>query len=174
MDDAAVKALLDRLDGNGSADEWAAAEELGRLGADLATWLLGRFRAARSWKVRCACVYHATRYARESDDAVTIGTEGIRDRSKVVRYRASMLLAYAQRKDTLPALRDAVGALPERPPKEDLLAAIDAIESGNHHYFIDRDHTGMIKLEIGPRTEEKEMDPGRVDLHRRVKRPVRP
>ena len=27
---------------------------------------------------------------------------------------------------------------------EDALAAIDAIESRNHHYFVDRDHSGRV------------------------------
>jgi hypothetical protein len=149
MDDGTIDGLLDRLDGSGSDDEWSAALELrGLLGVDLPSRLLVRFRGARSWKVRCAYVYHATRYARENDDAVTIGREGLRDRSKVVRYRASMLLAYAQRTDALPALRDAVDALPEGSSRDDLLAAIDAIESGNHHYFVDRDHSGRMTLKI--------------------------
>jgi hypothetical protein len=70
MDDADAKRLLDRLDGSGSPDEWAAAKELRGLGADFATWLLTKFRAERS------------------------------------------------------------------------------IGSGNYHYAIDRDHTGMMKLDI--------------------------
>src|SRR5512145_2286641 len=107
MNSMAIESLLQRLDGSGSDDEWAAAKELRTFGNALPELLLRKYRAAREWRVRSSCVYHALRYARECEASVTLGREAIRDRSKVVRYRACMLLAYAQRKDSLPDLREA-------------------------------------------------------------------
>jgi hypothetical protein len=79
---------------------------------------------------------------------VTLGREAIRDKSKIVRYRGCMLLAYSQRKDVLSDLKGALQALGKGPGTDDPSAAIDAIESGNHHYFVDRTHSGKLKLSI--------------------------
>jgi hypothetical protein len=59
---------------------------------------------------------------------VQLGVEGIADKLKVVRRRACWLLAFAQRKAVLPALRD---ALASGRSVDDVRAAIDAIESEN-------------------------------------------
>ncbi len=57
-----------------------------------------------------------------------------------------MLLAYSQR-EVLPDLRAALAGAPKE-TQEDILAAIDAIESHNHNFFVDRDHSGMVTLTI--------------------------
>lgn len=88
------------------------------------------------------------RYARKSEDALALGLEAIVDRSKIVRYRGAMLLAYSQRKDALPYLRAALVSLRDGPGADDLLAAIDAIENANHNYFVDREHSGKMKWEV--------------------------
>lgn len=144
-----IDALLSRLDGSGSDDEWAAATQLRALGSQLPQHLLRRLRTARNWKARSSCVCHAIRYAPDSESAVALGLEAIRDRSKVVRYRGGMLLAFAQAKQAVPALRAALEALGDAPGAEDLLAAIDAIEGDNPNYFVDRDHSGKVTLTIG-------------------------
>jgi hypothetical protein len=89
------------------------------------------------------------RYARESDDAVALGRDALHDRSKVVRYRACMLLAYSLRRDALPELREVLQSLEGKAGHEDVEAAIDAITRQNHHYFIDRVHSGKVTLTIG-------------------------
>ncbi len=147
MDEKTIASLLAKLDGSGSDAEWAAAKRLRDLGPKLPKWLLQKYRASKGWKARSSCVYHAARSARQSEEAVALGKEALRDRSKAVRYRAAELLAWAQRKDALPALRAALAEVPEG-ERDDLLAAVDAIESGNHNYFIDREHTGDMFLEI--------------------------
>lgn len=146
--DKQIEELLNRLDGSGSEGEWLAVEELRKsLEMDFAAYLLSRFRTARRWNVRSSCVYHATRYARESAEAVELGKEAIRDKSKVVRYRGCLLLAYSLRSDLLPELRSMLDEIPAD-TRDDILAAIDALENRNHHYFIDREHSGQIKLNI--------------------------
>ena len=86
---------------------------------------------------------HSLRFARTSDIAFELGITALHDRSFVVRYRACGLLAFSQRRDALPALRP---LLKHRDPRTaaDATAAIDAIKRRNHHYFIDREHTGQI------------------------------
>ena len=145
--DVMVEDLLSRLDGSGSDEEWAAVMKL-REREDLPRLLLERFRASRAWKARSSCVYHAVRYARQDADAVAIGKEAISDKSKVVRYRGCMLLAYSQRKDVLPTLRHALETTTDAEGNADLLAAIDAIEHENHNFFVDRKHSGKATMEI--------------------------
>jgi hypothetical protein len=148
MDAKSVTERLDRLDGSGSDSELSAAEQLRQLGLELPRLLLQKFHSANAWQVRASCVYHAMKYARESDDAATLGREAVRDKSRIVRYRGSMLLSYSLRKEVLPDLESALQWWAGGPGEDDLRAAIDAIESQNHHYFIDREHTGKMFLNL--------------------------
>ena len=120
-----VEQLLDRIDGSGSDEEWKAVFELrSRLGENLPDRLLSRYRLAKQWSVRSSCVYHAVRYAKASDTAVELALLAIKDKAKVVRYRACMLLACSQRKGLLPRLQDLIANTPED-TKADVLAAIE-------------------------------------------------
>ena len=148
MDEERIATLVDDLSGTGSDREWAAVHELRTLGTELPKFLLKKFRSATSWKVRNLCVYHSMRYAKISPEAVEVGLLAISDKSKEVRYRGAMLLAYSQRRDVMSALQDAVGALSGKSGAEDLIAAFDAIDNGNHHLFVDRKRTGKFKLTI--------------------------
>jgi hypothetical protein len=143
-----IEELLNRLDGSASKREWDAVTQLRELGNALPAWLLKKFRASSKWEARTSCVYHAIRYAQQSDDAVNLGREAIRDRSRKVRYRGCMLLAYSQKEGVLPDLKAALVALREGPGADDLRAAIDAIESHKFDYFLDRSHSGMVKIEF--------------------------
>jgi hypothetical protein len=60
-----------------------------------------------------------------------------------------MLLAYSLRRDLLSELREHLMAAGPRSDRNDLEAAIDAIETGNANYFVDRDHSGKMTLTIG-------------------------
>lgn len=148
MDTKHVEELIARLDGSGSDTEWAAATELRALAADFPRLLRHRYHSSRSWKARSSCVYHAMRYAKENDDALALGLAAIVDKATAVRYRGAMLLAYAQRKDVLPQLRAALDSLAGKPGADDLAAAIDAIESENQNFFVDRTHSGKVTLSI--------------------------
>ncbi|MBK8255999.1 MAG: hypothetical protein IPK82_25445 [Polyangiaceae bacterium] len=148
MDSAERNSLLQQLDGSGSDLEWTAVYKLRELGSEFATLLRERYRSTKTWKARAGCLFHAARYARVSEDAFQLGVEALSDKSKPVRYQAALLLAYSQREDALPALRAAVSKVESDTGAADLRAAIDAIESRNHHYFVDRNHTGKITLTI--------------------------
>ena len=139
---------LNKLDGSGSDSEWAAIEVLRRLAGDqLPSLLLQKFRKATKAGERASCVYNAMRYARTIAAAVQLGREALADRAKSVRYRACMLLAYSQDRSVLKDLRVALSKVPAG-SREDVAAAIDAIESRNHHYFVDRAHSGKVTLNI--------------------------
>ena len=143
-----IEDLLDLLDGRGSETEWAAVKRLKELLHDaLPTYLLSAYRNARSWRSRSSFVFHAIPYARKHDDAVNLGMLAIFDRSKVVRYRACMLLAISQKSSALASLREAERAFMGT-NSSDMSAAIDAIEHKNQDYFLDRAHTGNVKLSV--------------------------
>jgi len=117
------------------------------LGDDLPRHLLQRYRQRKKWRDRNSLVYAAIWYARRNDDALELGLLALHDRSKMVRYRACLLLACAQRKDRLGELQAALADIQDD-AREDLLAAIDAVANENQNFFVDREHTGNITLNL--------------------------
>jgi hypothetical protein len=145
---AIIETALNQLDGSGSDAEWAAVELLRRHAGDrLPGLLLTQYRAASKAGRRASCVYHATRYARTNAEAVQLGKEALFDRAHGPRYRACLLLAYSLDRTALPGLRKAL-EMGSASSRDDFRAAIDAVENGNHHYFVDREHSGMVTLNI--------------------------
>ena len=59
-----------------------------------------------------------------------------------MRERACGILAYSLRADMIPILQ-AVAASTDAKTRVEAEAAIDAITNQNHHYFLDRKHTGQ-------------------------------
>jgi hypothetical protein len=141
MDSETLREMVSKLDVAGVAALEAAWAPLREHGVDVVPWLLDAFPSFRTWQGRSALVYHAVRYARSSEEAFQLGVLGCRDRSYVVRYRACGLLAYSQRTDALGHLEPLLSHRDTR-TVEDARAATDAIESRNHHYFIDWSHSG--------------------------------
>ena len=138
---AIIETALNQLDGSGSDAEWAAVELLRRHAGDrLPGLLLTQYRAASK-------AGHATRYARTNAEAVQLGKEALFDRAHGPRYRACLLLAYSLDRTALPGLRKAL-EMGSASSRDDFRAAIDAVENGNHHYFVDREHSGMVTLNI--------------------------
>ena len=141
--------LLERLDGSGSDSEYEAIEQLHKQGHRLPALLLAKYKTTRKWGARSSCVYHAIRYARKSDEAIELGFLALSDKSKVVRYRACMLLAYSLEEGLLERLRLLVdSATLDEETRNDLKAAIDAIEHQNSDFFVDREHSGKVSLRI--------------------------
>jgi hypothetical protein len=141
-------ALLAYIDGSGSEQEHAAMQKLKKLDNELPNLLLRKYRTAKEWKVRTSCVYYSIPYAREVEDAVALGVEALVDRSKVVRFRACMLLAYSLKKQALPALEKARKNTKDDETLKNLDAAIDAILNQNSNYFVDRKHSGKMFFSI--------------------------
>jgi hypothetical protein len=101
------------------------------------------FPRAKQFEVRRDIAYHCIRFARSSEIAFRIGLMAVEDRSRVVRYRGCSILAYSLRADALPALKKQLTHADVK-TVEDVKAAIDAIEHRNHHFFVDRQHTGQM------------------------------
>ena len=140
-----IEVLLSKLDGSGSDTEFSAVTALQSTGM-LPALLLGKYQRSRAWQERASCVYHAIKFARESQEAFELGVNALRDKSKVVRYRAAMLLAISQRREAIPHLQQlqTLGGT----SAADAKAALQAIESGNQNLFVDRDGSGMVTLQI--------------------------
>ncbi|OAI18171.1 MULTISPECIES: hypothetical protein [Methylomonas] len=143
-----INDLLDKLDGLGSDQEFYAARELGKLGDKLPTLLLKKYQTSRKWQARCSCVFHSIRFARVVDEAVQLGVQALSDKSKVVRYRACMLLACSLNANALSALKELEANATDTETRANAHAAIDAIEHQNSNYFVDRTHSGKVKLEF--------------------------
>jgi HEAT repeat protein len=92
-------------------------------------------------------VFHAIRFGRTHPEAFELGIQALKDTATLVRYRACGLLAYSLRREAIPYLKE---LLQHEDPKtvEDAKAAIDAIQHRNHHYFVDRSHSGHMFWQV--------------------------
>lgn len=100
-------------------------------------------------QARVSLLFYATKFARVSEEAFRLGLHGCTDRASLARYRACGLLAYSLRLDALPML-DGLRNHSDKKTAEDAIAAIDAIRSRNHHYFMDRSHSNRTFWEVNP------------------------
>lgn len=145
MKTSEISECLNYLDGRGSDQEYRAITRLKESGIDLPSLLSKKYSESKKWGERASCVHHSIKYAKDSEDAYRLGIKALGDKSKVVRYRACMLLAVAQNTDALSHLEKLLG---DNSLKEDAVAAIDAIKNKNHNYFVDRDHSGKALLKV--------------------------
>ena len=144
--DAHINALIDCLNGRDTQQRMDANGRLHELLGDrLPRYLLLRYHTQKHWQSRHDYVYQAQIYARRSEDAIALGKLAVSDRSKEVRFRACALLAYSSRRDLLPFLQEKLEKAKDPETREDIIAAMDAITEQNHHYFMDRDHSGKLK-----------------------------
>jgi hypothetical protein len=141
MDENQIKEHVRRLDTSDRSQEEAAWEQLRPLGASVVPYLAAIYPVMKKLEGRRAVVFHAIRHARTSEAAFQLGILALNDRASIVRYRACCILAYSLRRDAIPHLEK---LLSHKDPKTvaDARAAIDAIKCQNHHYFVDRDHSG--------------------------------
>ncbi len=140
-----IEVKLNLLDGRGSDAEYNAIKELSKLGDKFPELLLQKYRKSTKWGERSSCVYHSIKYAKEHSSSFQLGIEATKDKSKHVRYRACMLLAVAQKQEAITYLERLQN---NADSASDALAAIDAIKHENHNYFIDRDHSGKVSLNV--------------------------
>ena len=136
---------LKNLDGRGSESEYDSVTELSSLGLEFPKLLLVKYKHSQKWGERMSCVYHASKYATTSQDAYDLAVLALKDKSRKVRYEACLLLALAQKPTALKPLEELVN---DEHSSEDAMAAIDAIKHRNHNYFADRNHSGMVKLNV--------------------------
>jgi hypothetical protein len=117
--------------------------EIASLGAAVVPYFLEAYPTARRWQQRASFLYAANRHCRTSPEAIALAVGALNDKSREVRYRACLLLACSLDASTLEALR-AVGDHSDPRTREDVAAAIDAITSRNHNFFVDRTHSGKV------------------------------
>ncbi len=108
--------------------------------------LIAAYPQVRRYQGRVRLLMGLLRYAAR-DDVLALGLQALQDASTLVRYRACALLAFAQRQEAIPPLQ-ALLRHPDRKTAEDAQAAIDAIERQNRHFFLDRQHTGRIFINL--------------------------
>jgi hypothetical protein len=149
MDPARIRQLVKQLDTAKARDEEEAWVQLKPLGKDVVPYLAEFYAQARKWQGRVSLLFHSIRHARTSEAAFQLGVDGLRDKATMVRYRACGLLAYSLREDAIPHLEELL-CHPDSKTVADAKAAIDAIRQKNHHYFIDRTHSGRSFWDVNP------------------------
>jgi hypothetical protein len=105
-----------------------------------------KFRRA---EVRSVLLFWLLRYARRYDAVVQLARSSLYDRAYLVREYACSILAYSLRDDVVADLET---LLSHRDPRtrENAVAAVDAIRSKNHHFYVDRNHTGYSYWVVNP------------------------
>ncbi|RNF82224.1 hypothetical protein [Montanilutibacter psychrotolerans] len=116
---------------------------------DLIPLLVQAFPSIKRSAGRIAILARLLRSTRDCPDVVPLAIGALSDRAYLVRELACSILAYSLRRDVIPSLQSVV----ERgDPKTcaDAMAAIDAIAHQNHHYYVDRQHTGHARWIVKP------------------------
>lgn len=145
MESAKIREMVSCYEHKSSYGTEPFFDEIKSLGESVLPYFIEAYPNSKRWQQRASYLYRAVSYANTSNNAVKLALLALSDKSKEVRYRACMLLACSQNKDVLPELYQAIKSA-KFDTAADILAAIDAIESGNHNYFVDRSHSGNIKL----------------------------
>ena len=148
MDPKEIRAMVSKYEHLSSFGTEPYFQEIKSLGASVIPFFVEAFPNSKQWRQRASFLYRATNYARTSEKAVELGLMALSDRSKEVRYRAYLLLACSLKTSVLPYLDTALQSASVE-DSDHIKAAIDAIQSQNHHYFVDREHSGFIKLNFG-------------------------
>ena len=142
MNPSRIRDLVAQLETSKSLDEENAWGKLKPLGPEVLPYFLSAYPKMKKWHGRVSLVFHSMKFARQYDEAFNLGIMATKDRATLVRYRACMLLAFSLRKEALPHLEVLLSHKDEK-TAQDAHAAIDAIKNKNHHYFVDREHTGQ-------------------------------
>jgi hypothetical protein len=146
-----VEKILQQLDGKGSDKERAAIHELrDSLGTAFPDQMLSHYRNSRLKSIRASCLFYCFPNARTSNAAKELAMLALRDKSKVVRYRACQLLAYSQDRNLLGRIEQVRNSF-DAESRPDLEAALDAISNQNQNFFKDREHSGSIFMELDSR-----------------------
>ena len=115
--------------------------------------LIPTFAAAypkiRRGEGRAAILFWLARYARRRSDVVALARFALRDRAYLARNYACGILAYSLSDDVIPDL-EVLLTHPHPETSADAVAAIDAIRTRNHHYFVDRKHAGSTFWSVNP------------------------
>jgi hypothetical protein len=139
--------LITEMDTANAVQSENAWTHLRGLGEDIVPFLAKAYPTFRKSQGRVALLFHALRYARSSECAFQLGLAALGDRATLVRYRACGLLAYSLRREALPRLTNLLVHTDSK-TVDDAKAAIDAVQRQNHHYFVDRTHSGRSSWQV--------------------------
>lgn len=162
--EADVRALARARDVFAEDEAWAS---LKRYGDAVAPYLAAEYDHASGARARAHLIHHSIPFARRRGESYRLGLHGLEDRAKSVRHEACALLAYAQRTEAMPAL-EALIDHKDPDTRDDALAALVALETGNHHYFRDRDRTDRVFWIVNPQDAPAGDDSDSPDLIDRV------
>jgi len=147
MDEGRVRELVLQLDTTDFRQINLAWEQLRVLGEAAVPFFAEAYPGMKHWQGRATLLYTCTGLARTSQQAFELGILALSDRAAVVRHRACQVLAYSLNAAAIPHLEQALSH-PDGKMVDDARAAIDAIKHQNHHYFMDRGHTGRLRWEV--------------------------
>lgn len=125
VDPDKISEYLAYLDGRAASNEADAISGLEAMGVDVPALMLKRYEHSRRWSDRASSVHHCTRYASLSPAAFELGVIALRDRSRLVRSRACMLLTFTQNPKAIEPLRE---LLDDAALRDEAAAAIDILE----------------------------------------------
>ena len=145
MNNEEVHKYLAYLDGRSPKNEREAIAELEALGVNIPALMMKKYTNSRRWLDRASSIFHCIKYAKTDEDAYQIGILALQDKSKTVRHRACMLLSVAQKQEAIEHLEN---LLFDKASRKDAAAAIDALRNRNQDYFVDRQHSGKIRLKL--------------------------
>lgn len=111
--------------------------------------LASAFPLVRRCDGRASILFSLPRFARRRQDVVSLALLALADRSYIVRESACSVLAYSLRPDVIPHLMSMQGHA-DLKTRAAATAAIDAISNQNHHYFVDRKHSGSTFWGVNP------------------------
>jgi hypothetical protein len=110
--------------------------------------LVAAFPQVRSGYGRHSILFWFARFARQRTDVVQLAISALQDRAYLVRSEACAILAYSLQPKAVPHLSLLLNHKNAK-TRADAAAAIDAITQKNHHYYVDREHTGTTFWEVG-------------------------
>ena len=149
MNEIEIRKSVAQLDSSKESERETAWDLLRPLGVAVIPYLAEFYPQAKKAQGRVAIIFYAMRYARVSEEAFALGVRALNDKGTLARYRACGLCAYSQRSDALPYLTQLLKHIDSK-TVEDAEAAIYAIRKKNHHFFIDRTHSGSTFWEVNP------------------------
>jgi hypothetical protein len=103
--------------------------------------LVTAFRRIKSWRGRNWILFELIRTARTHPEVVDLALVGLHDNAYFVRMQSACILANSLRRDVVSHLEKLL-AHKDAKTRQYAEAAIDAIKHQNHHYLLDRQHTG--------------------------------
>lgn len=116
--------------------------------------LVAAFPSIRNAAGRNAILFSLIGFARSHPEVVDLAVQALTDTAYMPRMQACCILAYSLRRDMVPHLRPLLTHR-DRKTRDNAAAAIDAIQRKNHHYYMDRNHTGRSFWVVNPEDDPR-------------------